>query len=70
MIPEAVKFPLSMFSWKTENPKGITLRDLTEAIYRMKGSKYDWWYELFGDITLLEETEDGYKIIASFDYGS
>ena len=65
-----MRFPQSMFVWDIENKDGITLKNLAEAIYRMKGSKYDWWYELFSGVMLLQETDDRYEMMVSFDYGS
>ena len=38
------------FQWKINTPEGITLQHLTEAAYRLKGSKYDYWFELCGGI--------------------
>ncbi len=58
------------FRWVIQNPSGVTLRQLTEAVYRMKGSKYDWWYELYGGLSLKEETETSYSLSVTFDYGS
>lgn len=58
------------FVWKQHNPTGITLRQLIESVYRMKGSKYDWWYEHFSSIHLVEDTENSYTLCAEFDYGS
>ena len=30
------------FEYSITNPTGVTLRNLTEIVYRLKGSKYDW----------------------------
>lgn len=50
------------------NDDGITLGQLTEAVYRMKGSKYDWWYELFTGISQI--SSDPLTLEVTFDYGS
>jgi hypothetical protein len=60
---------ISEFKWGKNCPGGITVYDLTEAAYRMKGSKYDHWYELFNEIT-LETQDDAVIFKISFDYGS
>ncbi len=60
------------FKWTCHNPSGITLKDLTEAVYRMKGSKYDYWYELYGSITVELNNPDKQTatVEVDFDYGS
>ena len=35
------------FVFEIDSPTGLTLKQVTEAVYRLKGSKYDYWYELF-----------------------
>jgi hypothetical protein len=58
--------PVEEFVWKKECKYGITLKDITEGVYRLKGSKYDLWYELFGSV---ERDENGiYEV--DFGYGS
>lgn len=64
-----MKIPLEEFQWATDCPDGVTVKNLTEAVYRMKGSKYDWWYELFSSIT-FRAAYDLVKCEVSFDYGS
>lgn len=64
------KFKQSDFVWEVNNPNGITLSNLVEGVYRMKGSKYDLWYELFCNIELINEDENSYTIQANFGYGS
>lgn len=60
---------LSDFVWEKERIGGLTVRDLTQAVYRMKGSKYDWWYELYSDTEFM--FEDGIlNMKVNFDYGS
>lgn len=60
---------VSEFYCTTRNCDGITLRDLTTAAYQMKGSKYDWWYELYSGITIkIRDSTATIKI--EFDYGS
>lgn len=55
------------FQWECENPNGITLRDLTEAIYRMKGSKYDYCHELFSYI-YVDIKDDLATVEVDFSY--
>ncbi|MHB1952917.1 MAG: hypothetical protein ACYCOU_04130 [Sulfobacillus sp.] len=58
------------FRWTVKNPEGIRLRDLCEVVYRLKGSKYDFWYELYSglDVESLKGNEATVKVV--FDYGS
>jgi hypothetical protein len=63
-------FKQSDFVWEVNNPNGITLSNLVEGVYRMKGSKYDLWYELFCNIELINEDDNSYTIQVNFDYGS
>lgn len=61
------------FGYEIKNPGGITLKELTEAVYRMKGSKYDYWYEMYSGIEIDgydEEDPEYITIEAKFDYGS
>jgi hypothetical protein len=58
------------FVYRIESEDGITLRDLTEAVYRMKGSKYDWWYELYSSLRVTNEEEGHLQLEVEFDYGS
>ena len=62
--------PVEEFKYTIENKNGITIRDLTEAVYRMKGSKYDYRYELYSEIRIIEETKDTVVVEAVFGYGS
>jgi hypothetical protein len=63
--------PLEDFTWTVNNPKGITLKELVECVYRLKGSKYDVWYETFLGFTKHKTDEDGALILETkFDYGS
>ena len=58
------------FIWETTNEEGITLKNIIEGVYRLKGSKYDYWYELFESLSLKKETDEMIEIEASFGYGS
>ncbi len=49
-----------------ENP---TIMTFAEACYRIKGNKFDYWYELYGGIDLKVD-EDTYWIDVGFDHGS
>ena len=48
--------------------KNITYRDFIGAIYRMKSSKYDYWYELFECCILIEEDSGYLSCQVTFDY--
>lgn len=68
-------FPVNDFRWTIETPDGINLRHLNEAIYRMKGSKYDYYYELLCGTRFISEESHPEKaevltIKVRFDYGS
>lgn len=58
------------FSYTIENENGITVKDITEIVYRLKGSKYDWWYELFDSIQFISSGNISINFMALFDYGS
>jgi len=59
------------FIWETSNENGITLRDVVEGCYRLKGSKYDYWYELFGEIVEEKSSDDStIRFKVSYGYGS
>lgn len=47
----------------------LTLKDVIDGCYRMKGSKYDYHYELFCDVT-CDITGGTIRLEPSFDYGS
>lgn len=57
--------------WSIVSDKNyITLRQLVEGVYRMKLSKYEFIYEMFCNLDLTHEDEEGYTIYADFDHGS
>lgn len=58
------------FTYEKKCENGATLFDLTECIYRMKGSKYDCWYELLQDIDNMTIENGVLKLEVDFDYGS
>lgn len=64
------KIPIEEFRYTINNREGITIRDLTEAVYRMKGSKYDNYYEMFLKIKIREKDQNRVLVEAKFDYGS
>lgn len=60
------------FTYTIENPEGITVKDLIEVAYRLKGSKYDFWYELFGGTIirdLIKLENDNYELRVEFGFG-
>jgi hypothetical protein len=68
----SLNLPESDFVWTVRcDEKGLTLRELVGGVYRLKGSKYDYWYEMFDGLTLTRGTESGeYNCDVDFDYGS
>jgi hypothetical protein len=62
--------PVADFRYTIENQSGITLRNLTEAIYRMKGSKYDYGYEMYVEFDVTRCGHDTVEIEVGFGYGS
>lgn len=67
-----MKFTEDDFKYTIKTSGDVTLRHLTELIYRLKGSKYDYWYELFNCISVLQHdtNEMSLTIDVSFGYGS
>jgi hypothetical protein len=63
-------FTTDDFVWEVTNEGGITFRELVEGAYRMKGSKYDMWYEMYSEIKLIREDDQGYTMEVRFGYGS
>ncbi|ANB50680.1 hypothetical protein [Powai lake megavirus] len=62
--------PVEDFKYTITNENGITVRDILEIVYRLKGSKYDFWYELFSGINIKKQTDNYIKFKVNFDYGS
>ncbi|AZL89285.1 hypothetical protein QKC54_gp0546 [Megavirus baoshan] len=62
--------PVKDFKYTIINKNGITIRDILEIVYRLKGSKYDFWYELFSGISIKKQTDNYIKFKVNFDYGS
>ncbi len=61
-------FTAEDFIW-SENTDGVKLFDLASIVYRLKGSKYDWWYELYDntDFIIIDKT---LYLKVEFSYGS
>jgi hypothetical protein len=66
----AGNFVVDDFKWSVSAPHGITLRNLSEAVYRLKGSKYDCWYELFTGFVVRGTDNGCLTLQVEFDYGS
>ncbi len=58
------------FTWTVDTPQGITLRQLTEAVFRMKGNEYDWWHDLFSKISRTSTVDNHLSIEAHFAHKS
>ena len=65
-----LNLPVSDFNFSIERESGITIGDLTEVIYRLKGSKYDWFCERLSGFKINEEesTEEFLKFSVKFHY--
>lgn len=63
-------FPLEDFIWTVDTPGGVTLKQLVEGVYRMKGNKYDYHYELYHKIKKVSDDGIHLIILAEFGYGS
>lgn len=61
------KFKDSDFVYEIENLTGITLKNITEACYRLKTLKFNFWNETILKLNLIEETENGYKLQLIFN---
>lgn len=65
-----LRLPVADFNYSIANPTGITAQNIAECVYRLKGSKYDLWYELFCKIKHLKFEDDELLFEVIFDYGS
>lgn len=61
-----IKLDLSEFTWTARNETGITLRDITHAIYRLMVFKYDWHTERFTGWTVTRREGDGIELACKF----
>ena len=66
-----LRIPVTDFRHTIKRDTAITMRDLTEITYRLKGSKYDLWYELYGgaDFTYTKFPNEMLMYV-DFGYGS
>jgi hypothetical protein len=64
-----LKIPIEDFEYTVKNKNGITIKDITEIVYRLKGSKYDWWYELFCCVENIKLDDHSIEFTTDFDYG-
>lgn len=65
-----LKIDVDDFEYTIINSTGVTLRNLTEVIYRLKGSKYDWWYEIYSTFVEENRSDNSVLIEVKFGYGS
>ena len=65
-----LEIPVEEFTWTVENLEGITLQQIVEGCYRMKGSKYDYSYELYNGIELNSLSDKHMILSVSYEYGS
>jgi hypothetical protein len=56
--------------WSTESPTGITWGQVMEGVIRVKGSKFDRWYEMFSGVRVSFPTPDAVELSLTFDHGS
>lgn len=57
------------YYWDQMIDNQLTLYDLASIAYRLKGSKYDWWYELYSSCKFYLDKSVLYMVL-SFDHGS
>ncbi len=69
-VCENIQFLEKDFTWTVDTPQGITLRHLTKGVYCMKGSKYNWWHDLFSKISCTSTVDNHLSIEAHFAYKS
>lgn len=68
--PGKLGFKAEDFTWEIKKDDGITVKDLVEGVYRLKGSKYTLFYELLTQIKILENSPEKLHLEVHFDYGS
>ena len=68
--PGELKLKVEDFVYTQDTPGGITFKSLTDGLYRMKGSKYDWAYEQYSGFKVLSTDDAHLVILADFGYGS
>jgi hypothetical protein len=56
------------FEWAAERKGGILLSDLTEGVYLMKGSKYDYTSETVQKVEIIEKTDEAIQLRVTFEY--
>jgi hypothetical protein len=64
------RIPVEEFKYTIKNENGITIKDITEITYRLKGSKYDCWYELFSNLKITKQSNTFMSFLIQFGYGS
>nr|QBK92214.1 MAG: hypothetical protein LCPAC304_05610 [Pithovirus LCPAC304] len=69
-VCENMQFLEKDFTWTVDTPQGITLRQLTEGAFRMKGSEYNWWHDLFSKISCTSTVDNHLSIEAHFSHKS
>jgi hypothetical protein len=64
------KLSASDFVWTTERSCGLTLKDFTEACYRLKSHKYDCVHEMFSRIRITPESKltNHIEMVVEFNY--
>lgn len=62
------KLPKEEFEWSTERKGGLNLQDITEAAYRLKGSKYDYENEHLDKIEVMDENTQNIHLRFHFSY--
>lgn len=61
-----LELPVDDFKYQIDNKKGITIKNIVEAVYRVKGSKYDLEHEIFDGLCLTKMTSKKLTFEASF----
>lgn len=63
-----LELPIWDFVWVTFNPRGVSLRDLTEGVYRMKCYKYDYECEELSNVTCDRKGDEAWSVHVEFEY--
>ena len=65
-----LNIPVSEFQHAIRRETGVTIADIAEIVYRLKGNKYDWFHERLCNFDIIpeEETEEKIKFQVKFKY--
>lgn len=55
-------------NWTKTNTNGITLRDVTEAVFRIKKAKFDHYHEHYENIVVVNKDNNKLSTLVTFNY--